>query len=321
MTFDSDQIILLSGSSHPAITNEIASNLDITPGRVDLNTFPDGEVSLQVLDSVRGRDVFMVQSIALNPNQYLMELLILIDACKRASARSIIPIIPYFGYCRQDRKDKPRVPITAKLVANLLETAGATRILTMDLHAKQVQGFFDIPVDNLEARPALATATRSLRLDDFVVVTPDVGSIKLARSYATHLNRDLAIVDKRRVNARQIETTTLIGEVKDRNVLLVDDMCSTAGTLINAANICKEKGAKRICAAITHPVFVEECIKPLNDSPIEMILAGNTIQTDDRPMPTRIRITSVAPTFAEAIRCIQTGTSLSSLFELARTSH
>lgn len=316
MDFDPSQVVLVSGSSHPTLAREIADNLNIPLAKVKLSTFPDGEIEAQVLDSVRGHDVFIVQSVALDPNFHLMELLILMDAMKRASARSIVPIIPYFGYCRQDRKDKPRVPITAKLVANMLETAGATRVVTMDLHAIQVQGFFDVPVDNLHARPVLANAVQQLAYEDFVVVTPDVGSIKLARAFATQLGGDLAIVDKRRVNAEDVDVTTVIGEVAGRHVLLVDDMCSTAGTLVTAAETCRDAGALGICAAVTHPVLVGPAIERLKASPIQLLMLANTIPMEGRVEFDRMQVISVASLFAEAVRCIQTGTSLSTLFEV-----
>lgn len=308
--------LLFTGSSHPVLAEEIAQHLGVKLGNVMLERFPDGEIALQIQENVRGRDVFVLQTIALDPNNYLMQLLIMIDALKRASARSICAVIPYFGYCRQDRKDKPRVPITAKLVANLLVNAGATRILTMDLHAGQLQGFFDIPVDNLFARPILAEAYRGSVSGDVVVVTPDIGSIKLTRAYASHLGVDFAIVDKHRVNASQVEVVTLIGNVKGKDVLLADDICSTAGTLVSAAKACREKGAKRIFASVTHGLFVGDAVEKIEQSPIEALLMSNTVPYTERlAQSTKIKVVSVASLFAQAISYVISKESISSLFE------
>lgn len=242
----------------------------------------------------------------------------MIDALKRASARSIAAVIPYFGYCRQDRKDKPRVPITAKLVANLLFNAGATRVLTMDLHAGQLQGFFDIPVDNIVGRLVLAEAFKKLRHGDneLIVVTPDIGSVKLARSYARHLQTGLAIVDKLRASATEIDTVTVIGDVKGKDVLLADDMCSTGGTLASAAKACREKGAKRIFAAVTHGLLVGNALEKIEKSPIEALLISNTVPVAEGVLKcSKIRIVSIAPLFAQAIGCIISAESISSLDE------
>jgi ribose-phosphate pyrophosphokinase len=275
--------------------------------------FPDGEIGVRILESVRGRDVFIVQSIARNPNFYLMELLILVDAMKRASARSIIAVIPYYGYARQDRRGKEREPITAKLVADLLQRSGITRVLTMDLHTEQIQGFFDIPVDNLYARPLIVEALSKLKMDEFVVVTPDIGSIKLARSYAEALKVDLAIVDKRRVSAKQVEMTALIGDVKDKNILLVDDMCSTGGTLKTAVRVCKQAGARDVRVAVTHGLFVGKGL--LEDSGIEKIVMSNTVPAPETIDQKSLEIVTVAPLFAKAIQSIIGAKSISSLYE------
>lgn len=309
---------LFSGTSHPELAKEVAKCLNCQLGKVSIERFPDGEISLQIQENVRGRDVFVFQSVALEPNNFLMELLIMIDALKRASARSITTVIPYFGYCRQDRKDKPRVPITAKLVANLLVNAGATRVLTMDLHAGQVQGFFDIPVDNLYGRPALAEAFKKLSHgdNDIVVVTPDIGSVKLARAYARQLNAGLAIVDKLRTSATEVDALAVIGDVKGKDVLLADDMCSTGGTLASAAKACQEKGAKRIFAAVTHGLLVGDALKKIEESPIEALLISNTVPVAERVVnSSKIRIVSVAPLLAQAIGCIISKESISSLYE------
>lgn len=309
--------ILFTGSSHPQLAKEIASNLGWKLGKLNVKRFPDGEIDLQVLDNVRGCDVFVMQTTALRPNNYLMELLIVIDALKRASARSIGVIMPYMGYCRQDRKDRPRVPITAKLVANLLQEAGATRVLTMDLHADQVQGFFDIPVDNLYGRVVLQQAIDELQLDNMVVVTPDVGSVKLAREIANAFGVDFAIVDKHRVDANHVAYTQVIGDVSGKDVLLADDMCSTAGTLVSAAKACREKGANRVVAAVTHGLFVGSAIERIKDSPIEVLLYCNTIpETDRLEGATKLKMVTVAPLLARAIQCLLSSESISSLFAM-----
>lgn len=314
MTKQADYL-LFSGSSHPVLAQEIADDLGVSLGKVHLEQFPDGEISLQVLENVRGRDTFIVQTIALDPNYYLMELLVLVDALKRASAKSIVAVIPYFGYCRQDRKDKPRVPITAKLVANMLEVAGVTRVVTMDLHAGQLQGFFDIPVDNLFSRVLMAEAFKKEKPDDLIVVAPDSGSVKIARDYAAHLQVDFAIIDKHRKNAHEVEVTTVIGDVAGKDVLLADDMCSTAGTLVSAAKACQEKGAKRIFATVTHGIFVGQAVTKIEQSPIQALLMSNTIPETDRLKGfTKMKPVSVASLFAQAIRCINSRESISSLF-------
>jgi ribose-phosphate pyrophosphokinase len=305
--------LLFSGTSHPAFAEEVASYLNVSLGKVDFEPFPDGELTLQILDNVRGRDVFVIQTIAREPNTYLMELLIMMDALKRASAKSITAVIPYFGYARQDRKDKPRVPITSKLVADLLTTAGATRVLTMDLHAGQIQGFFNIPVDNLYARPLLAEAIKKLQMKNFVVMAPDLGAIKKARAFANHLKADYALIDKRRLSTEKVEVSSIIGDIKDRDVILVDDMCSTAGTLVSAALACKNAGAKRIFAAFTHGLLVGNALEKIRNSPIERIIMSNSV-----PLPVEDKLVqkiSVAPLFGEAIRCIISAESISSIFE------
>lgn len=304
--------LLFSGTSHPTLANEVAAKLGIELGKVSFEPFPDGEISVQILDNVRGRDVFVLQSIARKPNDYLMELLILIDALKRASAKSIAAVIPYFGYARQDRKDKPRVPITAKLIANLLTSAGATRVLTLDLHAGQIQGFFDIPVDNLLARSVLTEAFKSFGLNNFVVMGPDLGAIKKARSFANFLNAEFAVIDKRRMSSEKVEVYALIGNVKDQDVILVDDMCSTGGTLVSAAYACQEAGAKRIFAAVTHGLFAGKAIEAIEKSPIIKVIATNSVQ--GHIVHPKIEVVSCAPLFAESIKCIISAESISSIF-------
>jgi len=308
--------LLFSGSSHPALAKEVAEYVGIPLGRATLEFFPDDEIFVQILENVRRRSVFVLQSIARKPNVYLMELLIMIDALKRASAASINVLLPYYGYGRQDRKDRGRVPITARLVANLLETAGATRVLTMDLHAAQIQGFFNTPVDHLYSRPVVVKAVERFALERPVVVSPDVGSIKMARSFAEALKVDLAIVDKRRINAREVEMTTVIGEVDGRDVLLVDDMCATAGTLVSAARTVKERGARRLFAAVTHGLMVGEALGRIEESPIEKLLICNTVPGAEELAESHdfIEVVSVASLFGEAINRVDSTQSISSLF-------
>ncbi|HSX11938.1 MAG TPA: ribose-phosphate pyrophosphokinase [Rhabdochlamydiaceae bacterium] len=303
--------VLFAGSSHPELARQIADSLGVKLGNIAINTFPDSEIGIQILENVRGRDVFVLQSVAQRPNHYLMELLIIVDALKRASARSITVVIPYYGYARQDRRDKGRVPITAKLVADLLEKAGATRGLTMDLHADQVEGFFDIPIDNLLARPLLVEAVEKAGLKNYIVVAPDLGSIKLARAFAGAVKADLAIVDKRRVSAERVETEALIGKVENRNVLLVDDMVSTGTTLSIAARVCKKAGAKQVFAVATHGLFVKS---GLEESAIEKIWVTNTVPHAKKDSKSRIEVVSVAPLFGKAIESIVEAKSISSLY-------
>ncbi len=303
--------LLFAGTSHRELAQQVAECLGVQLGKAQIETFPDGEIGVHVLENVRGRDVFVLQSIARHPNLYLMELLILVDALKRASARSIVAVIPYFGYARQDRRGMDREPITAKLVASLLERAGVTQVLTMDLHTEQIQGFFDIPVDNLYACSVLVKAVKRLGIEKGMVVTPDFGSVKLARSYAEGLGWDLAIVDKRRMNAEQVEVTSLIGEVKGRDVLLADDVCSTGETLKRAAWVCKQAGAKRVFAAITHGLMANFVFE---ESAIEKILVSNTVSLPLGCLDPRLEVVSVADLFSKAIDSIVGAKSISSLF-------
>jgi ribose-phosphate pyrophosphokinase len=299
--------MLFAGSSHPELAREVARALSVPLGEVFIGTFPDGEIGVQVLENVRGKDVFVLQSPARRPNRFLMELLILVDALKRASARSIIAVIPYYPYARQDRKEKGRVPITAKLVADLLEKAGVTRVLTMDLHTDQIQGFFNIPVDHLYARRLFVKALKELKLKDAIVVSPDVGSNKMARKFAEDLKVDLAIVDKRRISGRKVEVNALIGDVKGKQVILVDDICSTGGTLQTAAKVCKEEGAKSVFAIVTHA----------------LLMGGDQIEGIDQlfitdsvpPLKGNAQVVSIASLLGEAIECVISAKSISSLFK------
>jgi len=300
--------MLFAGSSHEELARKVASELKISLGNVSRETFPDGEIGIQIQENVRGKDVFLLQSLAKRPNHNLMELLIMVDALKRASARSIVAVLPYYAYARQDRKDKGRVPITAKLVANLLEKAGVTRVLTMDLHTEQIQGFFDIPVDNLYARPLFIRKIKELGWKDLVVVSPDVGSNRMARKFAEDLKVDLAIVDKRRIDSNRVEVNALIGDVKGKHVLLVDDICSTGETLSQAAEACRKEGAKRVDAFVTHGLFVGKG----EVEGIDHLYATDTIPA---PSKKKLEILSVAPLLAKAIDCIASAKSLSSLFK------
>ena len=310
-------IALFAGTSHPELAQQIAKELKIRLGKIQIETFPDNEIGAHILESVRGKDVFVLQTIARHPNLYLMELLIIVDALKRASAHSITAVLPYFGYARQDRKalnDKTggRVPITAKLVANMLEKAGVTRVLTMDLHAEQIQGFFDIPVDNLFARPLLVEAVRKEGWGKSVVVAPDIGSIRLAKNFAEDLKVEYAIVDKRRVNAKRVEAKALIGDVQGETVVLVDDICSTGGTLSTASSVCKKGGAKSIRAVATHGLLVGTAFEK---SAIEKMVVTNTIPLPVGFSSRKVRVVSVAPLFARAIDSIAGAKSISSLFQ------
>lgn len=309
--------LLFSGRSHLSLAKEVAQVLGVRLGDVEISTFPDGEIALQIKESVRGRDVFVLQTIALDPNNYLMELLVMIDALKRASAKSITVVVPYLGYCRQDRKDKPRVPITAKLVANLIEEAGASRLITLDLHAEQVQGFYDIPVENLQARSVLAASFQQKVSKPCVVVAPDAGGVKLARDYAKELNAPFAILDKLRHSADHVEVLTIIGDITGKDVLLADDMCSTASTLVSAAKACQEKGAKSIYAVVTHGLFVGQAIGNIIDSPIEALFVSNSIPWETKQaVPDKIISVSIASLLGQAIQCILKSKSISFLTKL-----
>lgn len=303
--------MLFSGRSHSLLSEEIAKCLNIPLGKVRFEDFPDGEIGVQINENVRGRDVFVLQSVANRPNFYLMELLILIDALKRASVRSIIVVMPYYCYARQDRKEKGRVPITAKLVADLLERVGTTRVLTMDLHTEQIQGFFNIPLDNLYARPVFVEAVKKMDVKDLVVVTPDVGGVKLARAFASDLKADLAIINKRRLDAEQVEANALIGEVEGRDVLLVDDIYSTGGTIKKASRVCRALGAKRIFGAITHGLMLGNA---LDETDIEKLFVTNTVVKREGFQSDKLEVVSVASVFAKAIMSIIEARSISSMF-------
>ena len=306
---------LFTGNAHPELAHAIARELGLELTDVRVDAFPDGETFVKINENIRGQNVFLIQPTCPPTNQNLMELFIMVDAARRASAQQITAVLPFFGYARQDRKDQPRVPITAKLVANLMTAAGVNRVLTMDLHAAQIQGFFDIPVDHLYAAPVLIRYLREKGLNEnLVVVSPDVGGVKMARAYAEALAADLAIVAKHRVSATEVEATNVIGEVKGRDVLLVDDITETAGTLTAAARILKEHGAGRIYAGVSHAVLNELALSRIADSAIEELIC-----TDSVPMACggeKVTALGVAPLLAAAIERINNGESVTSLFRV-----
>ena len=309
---------IFTGNAHPALAGAICNYLGVPLGDASVSSFPDGETFVKINDNIRGRDVFIIQPTCPPTNQNLMELLILVDAARRASAARITTVIPFFGYARQDRKDQPRVPITAKLVANLIVAAGVHRVLTMDLHAQQLQGFFDIPVDHLHARPVMVEYIRSLRIPDLLVVSPDVGGVKMASAYAQALGASLAIVVKRRKNAEETEASHIIGEVEGKNVLIVDDLTETAGTLTSAAGILRKHGARDIYAGISHSVLTDLAVERLKGSEIRELITTDSVPV--RPAPDqRVKVLSVAELLGEGIRRIHDDESVSSLFELKTT--
>ncbi len=309
---------IFSGSANRPLAESISKYLGTTLGDATVTTFPDGETFVKINENIRGRDVYIVQPTCPPTNHNLMELLILIDAARRASAQRITAVMPFYGYARQDRKDQPRVPITAKLVANLLVASGANRILTMDLHAQQIQGFFDIPVDHLYAAPVVYRYLSTKDLSNTVVVSPDVGGMKMASAYSQMLHTGLAIVAKRRVNATSTEALYVVGDVKGKDILLIDDLTETAGTLCSAARIVKEQGAKSVTAVVSHAVLGDLGIERLKASIIDELIA--TDSTPARSIPGfKFTILSVADILGEAINRIHFGESVSSLFEINGT--
>lgn len=312
----SNQIIIFSGRSNPRFTNAICENVGLELGRLEVVRFSDGELSVEIGDNVRGRDVYIVQSTSAPANDHLMELLIVLDALKRASAWRITAVIPYFGYARQDRKLKPRVPITAKLVADLLSAAGADRVLTIDLHAGQIMGFFDIPVDNLNALPVLLPyVQQNYGTKDLVIVSPDMGGVERARLLATRLNNaEIAVIDKRRSGPGQIAEMKVVGEVEGRTAILVDDIVDTGGTLIKAAEKLLSEGAKKVSACCVHPVLSGNALERLSKAPIEELIVTDTIVVPRSPHAKKVKVLSVASLFAEGIKRIHSDDSISSLF-------
>jgi len=305
---------IFTGNANPKLAKEICKYLKMPLGDAPVTTFSEGEIRVKINENVRGRDVFIIQPTCAPVNNNLMELLILIDSLKRASAKRITAVLPYFGYARQDRKDQPRVPITAKLVANLITTAGVDRILTVDLHAGQIQGFFDIPMDHLYAVNIFVSHIKKIKLKDIVIVSPDVGGIKMARAYAKKFEAPLAIVDKRRISGEDTEAMNILGEIKGKNLIIVDDLVATASSLVEAAVALKKQGGKEIYAAITHPVLSELAIKRINDSSIKKVFVTNTIPVENGKKHKKIEVLSIAPLLAEAIKRIHHEESVSCLF-------
>jgi ribose-phosphate pyrophosphokinase len=303
------------------LSQKISDYLGMPLGAVKFQEFPDGELIVKIEEDVRGKDVFMIQPTCTPVSQTLMELLIFIDCARRASAERITAVIPYFGYARQDRKDEGRVPITAKLVANMLVGAGADRILTLDLHAAQIQGFFDVPLDNLYAEPVLSRYYSQLDLENLTLVSPDVGNVKRARVYAERLGGELAIIDKRRMSGSDIEVGRLIGDVNDKTVLMVDDMISTAGTISSAASLCKDKGARRVLVGATHPVLCGPAVERLQEAPIDEIVVTDTVPVPQDTVDAlgNLKILSVSALIGETIHRIHNNESVSSLFLLDRS--
>jgi ribose-phosphate pyrophosphokinase len=305
---------IFTGSSNPDLANEICNYLNVPLGDALVTAFPDSESFVRFNENIRGADVFLVQSTCSPANHNVMELLIMIDAAKRASASRVTAVLPFFGYARQDRKDQPRVPITSKLVANLLVAAGANRILTMDLHAQQIQGFFDIPVDHLYASPVFFEALKEESTDNLTVFSPDVGGMKMANAYAEMLGCPLGFVAKRRTGATTVEAMNLVGEVEGRDILIIDDMTETAGTLVAAATLLKERGARTVRAIVSHGVLNEIGRERLRQGVLDELLTTNTVQLDTGDLP--IRTLSVAPLLGEAIYRTHTDSSISSLFQI-----
>jgi len=309
------EIKIFSGNANPALAKEICQKMDIPLGNAVVGMFSDGEINVQIMDNVRGMDVFVVQPTSSPVNRNLMELLIMIDALKRASAARITAVLPYYGYGRQDRKVQPRVPITSKLVADLITAAGASRVLTMDLHAGQIQGFFNIPVDNLFAASVLLDYLRTKKFSNLTAVSPDAGGVERARAFAKRLNATLAIIDKRRDKPSVAQVMNIIGDVKGHDCLIMDDMVDTAGTLTEGAAALKANGANKIFAACTHAVLSGPAIKRINDSALEELITTNTIALDCKQQECKkLTVLSAAPLLAESIVRIHEETSLSSLF-------
>ena len=310
-----DEMKVFAGSSNNTLAQEIASFLKIDLGKCVLERFSDGEIHFYIDENIRGEDIFVIQSGSYEANFHLMELFLMIDAFKRASAERITVVIPYYCYGRQDWKDRPRVPISARLVADLLQAAGATRILAMDLHSPQIQGFFSIPVDNLMALPVLANYIQTLKLKDLAIVSPDAGGVGRARLFAKRMSAGLAIIDKRRPAPNEAKVFHVIGEVKDCDVVILDDMVDTGGTLVESAEALKREGAKRIFAACSHPVLSGKAVEKIENSNLEKLIVTNTIPLQGKSRSSnKIMTLSVASLFGEAIRRINKGQSVSSLF-------
>lgn len=303
---------IFTGSAHLSFSKELAKHLDAVISKATVNRFSDGEINVQISESVRGKDVFIIQPTCAPTNDNLMELLVMTDAFKRSSANSINAVIPYFGYARQDRKAAPRVPITAKLVANLIQSAGVDRVITMDLHAGQIQGFFDIPVDNLYGSIVFRDYIRAKNFKNPIIASPDIGGVSRARYFANQLGMDLVIVDKKREKANVSEVMNIIGDVEGKDVILVDDMIDTAGTMCKAADVLKSKGANSVMALGTHPVLSGPAISRIQESALNEVVVSNSIPLKEQS--SKITVLSVAPLFAEVIRRIYHNESVNSLF-------
>ncbi len=309
------EIKLFAGNSNPQLAEKVAEYAGGTLGNAYVSTFSDGEIYVNIKETVRGVDVFVVQSTNPPVNDNLMELLIMIDALRRASAGRITAVLPYYGYARQDRKAKARDPITAKLVANLLTEAGADRVLSMDLHASQIQGYFDIPVDHLLGVPILAEYFKKQNMEDLVVVSPDMGSVTRARNFANIMDAPIAIIDKRRPKANVSEVMNIIGEIEGKNVIIVDDLIDTAGTITQAANALKDFGAKSVQACCTHPILSGPAIERINNSSIEKLVVTDTVPLGEDKFSEKIAVVSVSKLFGKAIRRIHDNKSVSKLFD------
>ncbi len=315
MTSTMGKLKVFSGNAHKALAKDICHYLEIELGDAQVDRFPDGEIRLQILENVRGTDVFVIQPTCTPVNDNLMELLIMMDAFRRSSADRITAVMPYYGYARQDRKDRPRVPISAKLVADLLTSAGANRVLALDLHAGQIQGYFNIPVDHLYATPVTVEYFRELELEDITVVSPDTGGVERARAFAKRLQAPLAIIDKRREDAHTVEVVNVIGDIKGRTCLIVDDMIDTGGTLTRGAMTLMEKGARQVYACCVHGVFAGDAVCRVEASPLLQVVATDSIPLCSKAQQCgRIKVLSVAKLLAEAIRSIHDETSVSRLF-------
>ena len=318
MNTSGSEIKIFTGNAHKELAADIAKELGVPLGDAEVGRFSDGEISVNINETVRGVEAFIIQPTCSPVNGNIMELLIMIDAFKRASAGRITAVIPYYGYARQDRKAKARDPITAKLVANLITAAGADRVLTMDLHAAQIQGYFDIPLDHLHGGPILAEHFKKKNIQDLVVVSPDLGSVGRARTFAEQLDAPLAIIDKRRPKANVSEVMNIIGDVKDKNVILIDDMIDTAGTLVNGAEALKKFGAKEVYSCCTHPVLSGPAIDRIEKSVLKEVVVLDTLPLSSEKRIEKIKVESVAPIFASAIRKIFANESVSKLFTLEK---
>ncbi len=310
-----DRVKIFAGNAGKQLALKICDELDMKLGKSNVTQFSDGEINVTIEESVRGADVFLIQSTA-PPlvNKNIMELLIMIDALKRASAGSITAVLPYYGYARQDRKAKPRDPISAKLLADLITVAGADRVLTMDLHASQIQGYFNIPVDHLFGQPILAEYIKEKEIEDMVVVSPDFGSVTRARDFAAMVNASIAIIEKRRPKANELEVMSIIGDVKDKNVVIVDDLVDTAGTLVKAADALSKMGAKSVIACSTHAVLSGEAVARINNSVIDELIVLDTIELPDEKKLDKLRILSCSKLFSEALSRIYRNDSISEIF-------